>query len=291
MSSGFLPETVMVTDRSRRSLRRLRSVVVATLLVSLQTAPSVWAWGRLGHRLTARIAERHLNPKAREAVKALLEEGESLADASTWADEHKREIRGSAPWHYVDVPLDEPRYDSRFSGPDPRHGCIVDKLTEFLNILGNPDRPVEERRVALRFVVHLVGDLHQPLHVGDNGDAGGNRMQVRWFNRGSNMHRVWDSGIIERAGRDEDRWLAGLAAMDTPEARAKAMAGSVEDWATESLVAARGAYQDPTTGMRIKPGQRLAEAYQDATLPVVRLRLYQGGMRLASVLNVVWPEE
>jgi hypothetical protein len=98
------------------------------------------------------------------------------------------------------------------------------------------------RRVALRFVIHLVGDLHQPLHVGDNGDRGGNDTRVRFFTRGSNMHRVWDSGIIDRAGRGEPAWLADLAAMDTPESRAKALSGSVEDWATESLLAARGAY-------------------------------------------------
>jgi hypothetical protein len=152
-------------------------------------------------------------------------------------------------------------------------------------------RLVEEGRVALRFVIHLVGDLHQPLHVGDNGDRGGNDTRVRWFARGSNMHRVWDSGIIERASRVEDAWLADLNVMDTPEARAKAMMGSVEDWATESLLAARGAYQDPATGMRIRPGARLADAYQDAHLPTVRRRIYQAGMRLAMVLNGVWPEE
>src|SRR5262249_4648172 len=171
----------------------------------------VWAWGRLGQRLTARLAERHPNAKAKVAVEALLDPGETLADASTWADEQKGHVRGSAPWHYVDVPLDEPRYDAQFSGPDPSKGCIVDKIREFTAILGDPARPVEERRVALRFVVHLVGDLHQPLHVGDNGDGGGSDTQVRFFTRGSNVHRVWDSGIIERAGRDEDRWFAGLA--------------------------------------------------------------------------------
>jgi hypothetical protein len=83
------------------------------------------------------------------------------------------------------------------------------------------------------------------------------------------MHRVWDSGIIERAGRVEDAWLADLNAMDRPEARAQALAGAVEDWATESLLAARVAYQDPTTGMRIRPGARLADAYRDAHLPTV----------------------
>jgi nuclease S1 len=190
----------------------------------------------------------------------------------------------------VDVSLDEPRYDKRFSGDDPKKGCIVDKLMEFGNVLGDPARPVEERRVALRFVVHLVGDLHQPLHVGDNHDRGGNDTQVRWFNRGSNMHRVWDSDIIDHVNRTPDGWLADLVAMDTPEARGKAMAGLVEDWATESLLAARQAYQDPATGMRIKPGTKLADSYQVANLPVVRRRLYQGGVRSAMVLDEASPE-
>jgi hypothetical protein len=119
-------------------------VAALTLLGALATAAPAWAWGRIGHRLTARLAERHLNPKAKAAVEALLAPGESLADASTWADEHRRDIRGSGPWHYVDVPLDQDRYDARFSGPGPEKGCIVDKVREFVNILGNPDRPVEE---------------------------------------------------------------------------------------------------------------------------------------------------
>ena len=191
----------------------------------------------------------------------------------------------SAPWHYVDVPLDEPRYDNRFAGDDPKKGFIVPKLTEFLNVLGNPDAPLEERRQALRFVVHLVEDLHQPCHVGDNSDRGGNDTQVRWFTRGSNMHRVWDTGIIERASQDEARWLDDLIAMDTPEARQKAQGGSVEDWATESLLAAREAYQDPETGNRMKSGAKLGDAYYEKNLKVAKRRLYQAGVRLAWVLN------
>jgi hypothetical protein len=120
---------------------------------------------------------------------------------------------------------------------------------------------------------------------------GENNLQVRWFDGSSNMHRVWDSGIINRAGRGEDSWLAELIAMDADHARRQAEAGSVEDWATESLLAAREAYQDPATGQRIKPGSKLRDAYQDANLPVVRRRLYQAGARLAWVLNEAFPEE
>jgi hypothetical protein len=97
--------------------------------------------------------------------------------------------------------------------------------------------------------------------------------------------------VIERAGRTADAWLAELEALDTPEARAQASAGSVEDWATESLLAARGDSQDPATGERIGPGQRLADAYLAGNLPVVRRRIYQGGIRLATLLNGIWPAE
>jgi hypothetical protein len=239
--------------------RRVLAPLLALLIVLQATAPA-WAWGRTGHRVIAKLAERHLTEQARAEIKALLEPGESLADASTWADEVRGKMRHTAPWHYVDVPLDEPRYDDWFAADDARHGYIVPKIRELKVVFKDRSRPIEERREALRFLVHLVEDLHMPLHVGDNGDRGGNDTQVRFFDRGSNMHRVWDSEIIARAERNEDRWVAALVEMDTPEARRQAKGGSVEDWATESLVAARGAYQDPATGRRIKPGSKLGDA-------------------------------
>jgi hypothetical protein len=235
----------------------------------------------------AEFAERHLNPAAKEAIAGLLEPGESLADASTWADDHRRELPKTAPWHDGDVPLEAPRYDDRFAGDEPAKGFIVPKIREFKAILKDRSRPQEERRFALRFLVHLVEDLHMPLHVGENHDKGGNNLQVRWFDRGSNLHRVWDSGIIDRAGRGEDGWLADLVEMDTPLDRSDAEAGTVEDWARESLLAARAAYQDPATGRRIMPGAKLGDAYQQTNLPVVKQRLYQAGVRLAMVLNEV----
>jgi nuclease S1 len=275
----------------RMPRRRSCFVMVVTLcLLAVQSATPVWAWGRLGHRVISRIAEKNLDPKAKAAIAALLAPGESLADASTWADEHRRELPNSAPWHYVDVPLDEPRYNAIFSGDVPEKGCVVDKIHDFKVILEDPARSVEDRRFALRFLIHCVEDLHMPLHVGDNNDKGGNRTQVRFFDEGTNMHRLWDSQIIERVSDKEDFWLTDLAALDTAENRAAWMRGSVEDWATESLLAARQAYQVPETGRRLKPGQKLADAYHAANLPVARRRLYQGGVRLALVLNQVFAE-
>jgi hypothetical protein len=185
----------------------------------------------------------------------------------------------------VDVSLDEPRYDDRYAGDEPSKGYIVPKIRELRLVLKDRSRPVAERRQALRFLVHFVEDLHMPPHVGENRDKGGNDLQVRWFDCGSNLHRVWDSGIIDRAGRGEEGWLADLIAMDTEEARTEAEKGAVEDWATESLLTAREAYEDPATGWRIRPGAKLGDAYQARSLPVAKRRHYQAGSRLAWVLN------
>ena len=163
--------------------------------------------------------------------------------------------------------------------------CVVDKINEFRLVIKDKSRPLEEGRFALRFLIHCIEYLHMQLHVGDNGDKGGNLTQVRFFDKGTNMHRLWDSDIIARTSGSEDAWLADLAALDTRAARAEAIKGSVEDCATESLLAARQAYQVPETGLRLKPGQKLGDAYLQANLSTVRKRLYQAGVRLAMVLN------
>jgi hypothetical protein len=183
------------------------------------------------------------------------------------------------------VQVVEPKYDKKWSADDTKHGCVVDKINEFRKVVGDKSKTIEERRFALRFLIHCVQDMHQPCHVGDNHDRGGNDTQVRWFDTGSNMHKVWDSGIIEWNTRSEDNWLTELAELDTAENQAKWMAGTVEEWATESLLAAREAYLIPGTDKRIESGQKLGKEYYEKHLPVVRRRLCQAGLRLAMVLN------
>ena len=188
---------------SRKRVRLRPWVSLLALLIALQSATPAWAWGRLGHRVIAKLAERHLTDQA---------EGRDQGPARTGGvagrllDMGRRSTAGkmpkTAPWHYVDVPLDEPRYDDRSPGTTRRRGYIVPKIRELRVTLKDRSKPVEERRAALRFLVHLVEDLHMPLHVGENHDKGGNNLQVRWFDRGSNLHRVWDTGIID-AGRAE----------------------------------------------------------------------------------------
>jgi hypothetical protein len=271
--------------------RRHPFIVLLILLACLLPVGRAWAWGRVGHRVIGRFVEARLTPKTRAAIAALLEPGESLADCSTWADDHRKELPQASAWHYVDVPLDESRYDARFSGDVPEKGCIVDKIGEMLGAVKDQSKSISERRFALRFLVHLVEDLHMPLHVGDNRDKGGNTTQVRFFDEGSNMHRLWDSDMIEHGGGTEETWLAKLAEAAAIENGEEAARGSIEDWATESLLVARAAYQVPGSDRRIKSGQKLSDAYLETNLPVVRKQLFRAGIRLAKLLNETFDDD
>jgi hypothetical protein len=257
-------------------------MIFAVMAMVIAPVGKAWAWGRMAHRAATRLAETRLTPQARAVIRELLEPGESLADASTWADENNRAIPGSAAWHYVNVRITAPHYSPR----DCRDNCVVSRFEEFRRILADPRAPRPRRRMAFRFVVHLLVDAHQPMHVGDNRDRGGNNVQVQFFQDDlTNLHQIWDSGLLRVGYRNERALTDDLIALARqPEAPDWAK-GHVEDWVDESLEAARLAYRVPGTGGMIRSGMRLGRDYQDACLPVAVKRLAQAGYRLSEVLN------
>jgi hypothetical protein len=271
-------------DSLRRRARLALSICGAVWIFTACLPPPVLAWGRLGHRASARLTESRLTPQARALVRELLEPGESLADASTWADENSRSIPGSAAWHYVNVPIQEPRYSPRFC----RDNCVVSRLAEFRRILEDQTAPRRRRRMALRYVVHLLQDAHQPLHVGDRQDRGGNNLQLQFFRDDStNLHQIWDSGLLRQAYRDEVELSQALTAFAQQSAAAEWSQGGVEDWANESLELARRAYCLPGTDLPLRNGMRLGQDYLEEYLPWAVRRLSQAGVRLADLLNKV----
>lgn len=267
--------------RFQPGFRPAFAAVVAASVLLQATAPAR-GWGRIGHRASARVAESLLTPEARAAVRGLLDEGESLADASTWADEIRSKRPETGPWHYVNVPITEPGYDPKFC---PEAGCVVAKIDDFRRVLADPNAPREQRREALRFLVHFIQDLHQPVHVGDRSDRGGNDLQLQFFEQGTNLHRLWDSGLIEKHANDENAWVKEITAQATPERRQQWAGKTAAQWADESHAAAKAAYLAPGGTAALKPGARLGQEYQDAQLPVARERLAKAASRLADVLN------
>ncbi len=167
--------------------RLLPLALIAAIVLGIGPARQALAWGRMAHRASTRLAETRLTPRTRALIRELLEPGESLADASTWADEYNQSIPGSAAWHYVNVPISAPSYSPR----DCHDNCVVSRFEEFRGILADPRAPKPRRRMALRYVVHLVEDAHQPMHVGDRRDRGGNNLQVQFFRDDyTNLHQV-----------------------------------------------------------------------------------------------------
>jgi hypothetical protein len=170
-----------------------------------------FALGRVGHRASALLTESHLTRAAAAAIRTLLDPGESLADISTWADQ-QRVIPGSGPWHYVNVPIIESRYDARFCQSG---GCVVSKVGDFRQVLLDPSADRNTKQQALKFLVHFLQDMHQPVHVGDNGDRGGNDLQLRFFEIRTNLRRLLDSRVTERYSQDEAQCVRELSALAT----------------------------------------------------------------------------
>jgi nuclease S1 len=262
--------------------RLLALALIAIILLGIGPARHALAWGRMAHRASTRLAETRLTPKARVMIRELLEPGESLTDASTWADENNQSIPGSAAWHYVNVPISAARYSPR----DCHDNCVVSRFEEFRRILADPHAPKPRRRMALRYVVHLVEDAHQPMHVGDRRDRGGNNLQLQFFRDDyTNLHQVWDSGLLRNGYRNERELVDDLIDLARrPESRDWTR-GRIEDWVNESLEAARQAYHIPGSNDLLRSGMRIGREYEDANLPLAVKRLSQAGMRLSEVLN------
>ena len=245
--------------------------LAAALLVAL--VPKAFAWGPDGHRIVAQIAAEHLQPGTRAAVAALLD-GEpepSLAGIANWADEVREPLDG--PLHYLNFPDGDCQYQPRRDCP--RGQCVVAAIERAAKTLKRDKASRTQKQVALKQLVHFIGDIHQPLHAGRKADRGGNLVQLRWRGRGSNLHQLWDSGLIASLEPDWQRYLRRLEPVAL---RLEPGSPQTADWAMEScaIVASDGFY--PDSG---KPGL----AYRDRWQGVLEQRLMLAGLRLAATLN------
>lgn len=258
-----------------------------TCVAVLALARPALAWGPQGHRVITRVAMTRLTPRAEKAIRALLNEGDTLVDICDWADHEGHDVLpGSGPWHYVNVPISVARYDPKFC---PDSGCVVSKIKHYRAVLADAKAPRRERQRALLMLVHLVEDVHQPLHVGDNRDHGGNDTQVRLDREATNLHRVWDSDLIRKVGGNDRAWVDRVTPLLTPENVKAWSSTKVEDWADESLAAAKKAYAWPRGQDRpMVSGTALGDDYVKMADPILRDRLARASVRLADELNAIF---
>jgi len=251
-----------------------------TLLAAFPRNGSATRWGPLGHHVVAEVALARLEPRVAAETRHLLG-GENITDVSSWADDIRRAQPETAPWHYVDIEIIDSSYvPSRDCKKD---ACIVAALGAQTAILGDATRPDSERAVALKWIVHLVGDIHQPLHAGERGDRGGNDVKVTFEGRQTNLHALWDSGLLTSYGQSDDELVhAILAEIGRRKDIAALSEGTPVEWAVESHDIARDMVY------RLLPNSLVIDqAYADAARPVIQERLLRGGIRLAALLNRV----
>lgn len=233
-------------------------------------------WWDLGHRVVARLAEPRLTPHTRAAVRDILG-GQNLADASVWADNIRQYRHDADRLHYVNIPLADTAYDP--ARHCPRGQCIIAAIERERRVLADGAASPAERAEALRFLIHFMGDLHQPLHVADNDDRGGNSRAVIFLGHATDLHKVWDGELIDSSVVGQAEYVEYLRRrMKSLDLRALER-GTVADWAMEGhRIAVEHAYRLPLDG-------RIDRAYVRANRPIIDHALIAGGVRLAKVLN------
>ena len=309
----------------------------AALFLLLSPA-SAWAWGCEGHQAVAMIAEKHMSAHALERVNKLLlnvpidpelprwcsgQGLDPMSDSSNWADDIRKVRPETSEWHYIDIPRDAPRGSLAESCPAST-GCITSALTHQIDLLRDARNTPLTRAEALRFIIHFVGDLHQPLHCVTNNDLGGNCVPVDFMGKppveknlqaesySPNLHGIWDSNIIQRMKKMESvaQWADSIDRRFSMQAAGWQKAGiNLDDWAWASHeladsvvysklpVAIPVEKPEPTKSCvddghvstrMLKLHEQVSQQYVDAVAPTIDEQIAKAGIRLAMILNEIW---
>lgn len=250
---------------------------IVLIIAILAVSPDAFSWGKIGHRVVAEIAQKNLNYSAKKGVKDLLGEHD-LARIANYPDEIRsdRKYDYTGPWHYASIPNDKTYFDQKRN----KDGDVIEALFRMDETLRDPKKSKEDKVFALKFLVHLMGDLHQPLHVGLAEDRGGNSVHVKWFKADSNLHTVWDESIIDFQQLSYTEYTAFLNHYTKAE-KIEFTKGTFIDWARESQDLRPMVYDTGTS-------ENLSYEYNFKAKPIIEERLRQAGLRLAAVLNSIF---
>jgi hypothetical protein len=271
--------------------RVLMKKLIALLLLLTVLSTQLVAWGPKGHAIVADIAQSRLTPLAKKNLQLLLGT-DSLASIASWADQVRRDRDESYDWHFVDIPKDAAGFseqrdcfrpqDNHKDAQVDHHNCVVDRIEIFSKVLADEKASRADRLEALKWVVHFVGDLHQPLHAIDDA-RGGNDIKLPVFGSPKcgdydcNLHWAWDTLLLEHAGYSEEEYVQHLNQLIDQQHLSQQAAGTPEDWANESHLQARQIIEQ-------KPAS-IDERYYQSNITLVNQKLALAGLRLAAVLN------
>ena len=252
----------------------MKKLAVSFVLLTISIIS--FGWGPTGHRATGKVAEKYLSKKARAAVDKILG-GQSLGISATWMDEIRSDstYNNTADWHWVTV-QDGETYDQSTKNS---HGDVIETIERLIKELKSHTLSAKDEEQKLKFLIHLIGDIHQPLHVGGGNDRGGNDVKVTWFRNDSNLHRVWDSDMIDDTKLSYTELAESVGPVSDADVKSW-QKSSVRDWANESMSLRKQVY-DYGNG-------KLGYAYSYKNFSTVRNRIAQAGVRIAGVLNDIY---
>jgi hypothetical protein len=256
------------------------SIIAAVLVLFLLFPNQMFSfdnpfWGQTGHRTIGKIAEDYLKPKTKRKIAEILN-GQSLALVSTFGDDIKSDsqYRHLNTWHYINMPFGV-KYEDSEKNPN---GDLVTGIEKCIEVISDKNATKDEKAFYLKMLVHLLGDLHQPMHVGRAEDKGGNDIQVRWFNDGTNLHAVWDSKMINQFQMTYTEMAQNVDEISKEQVK-YLQQGTLADWVNETQQLAIKTYATANSG------DKLGYAYMYQNFELVRSQLQKGGIRLAKVLN------
>ena len=235
-------------------------------------------WGATGHRVVGEVASQHISKKTSRAIHKLLD-GASLAYVSNYADDIKSDDRykSYSPWHYANLNLEE-SYQASEKNPE---GDIVQAIEKCILVLKNKNASKENRQFHLKLLVHLIGDLHQPLHLGKREDKGGNAVSIKWFGGRSNLHRLWDSNMIDSSQLSYSELTRNLPVLSKAQ-KEQITSSSLKDWIKEVHELTNQIYE------QLPEDTNLGYEYRYLNFDTVRMQLLKSGLRLAAVLDEVF---
>ncbi|MDO9183319.1 MAG: S1/P1 nuclease [Bacteriovorax sp.] len=260
----------------------MKNLLLIMSFVSIYS-PSAFSWGKTGHRIVGEIAQRHLNSSTLKGIKELAGV-DNLSRMSTWPDDVRSDPKMgyTSPWHYVSIPNGKTYFEQKRN----KEGDIIEALYRFEDTLRDPKETKEHKLDALRFMIHMTGDLHQPLHVGLAEDRGGNSIRVKWFKSETNLHSVWDEELVDfekLSFTEYSNYLDHFTKVEVKELEK----GTFIDWAKESQDLRPKVYDFGGVSESVS----LSYEYNYKVKPIIELRLKQAGLRLAYVLNKIFSKE
>jgi S1/P1 Nuclease len=261
----------------------MRKIIVPTL-VAFVLSVALLSWGVTGHRTIGMIAAGHLSPKAKAAVHELIGDT-TLAEISTWADEVRSQpaYRNTAPWHYINLPLGLGFTDFEAKVKGMTQENVYSALRQQERILGSTSSTRAQKVEALKFIVHFVGDLHQPMHVSREEDKGGNTIQLNYDGNGTNLHALWDSKLIDHQGLTYEE-MAAKYDHATPAQIKQWQSDPLIQWIWESYQASSKLYEEVDS----MKSRAIDDGYYQAHIAIVEDRIEKAGIRLAGVLNEIF---